>query len=117
MAPTLMRINRGGWAHCPVRQTASVRPHYAMGATAVQYCAATSPEIAQSGLGPELDVTLDVPGLAWRRSICRYAVRRDYNEASAAQLKRGETAMRWHSRPVALPWSGVAALAVAAIIR
>ncbi len=24
--------------------------------------------------------------------------------------------MRWHSRPVALPWSGVAALAVAAII-
>lgn len=88
-----------------------------MGATAVQYCAATSPEIAQSGLGPELDVTLGVPGLAWGRSIYPYPVRRDYNEASGAQLTRGDTAMRWHSRPVALPWSGVAALAVAAILR
>src|SRR2546422_5831808 len=110
-----MRINRGGWAHCPVRQTASVRPHYAMGATALQYCAATSREIAQSGLGPELDVTLGVPGLALRRPICPYAVRRDYNEASA-QLKRGETAMRSYSKSLAFPWSGVAALAVAAII-
>jgi len=86
-----------------------------MGATALQYCAATSREIAQSGLGPELDVTLGVPGLALRRPICPYAVRRDYNEASA-QLKRGETAMRSYSKSLAFPWSGVAALAVAAII-
>ena len=88
-----------------------------MGGTALQDGGAPPRGIAQSRLASELDVTLGVPGLAWRRSIYPYPVRRDYNEAAGAQLTRGDTAMRWHSRPVALPWSGVAALAVAAIIR
>src|SRR2546425_7073057 len=58
LAPTLVEEISGGWAHCPVQRTASVRLHYAASGEPVQAETFRPSGETKPGPTPELDVRL-----------------------------------------------------------